>query len=54
MTREIRLNGHDTLQVSMIERQKSVGDVVQSRTYEITSVDSSMPGLTQPTLELDS
>ena len=51
---EIRLNGHDTLQVSMIERQKRVGDVVQSRTYEITSVDSYMPGLTQPKPELDS
>ena len=54
LQREIRLNGHNTLQVSMIERQKSVGAVVQSRTYEITSVDSYMPGLTQPKLELDS
>jgi hypothetical protein len=50
---EVRLNGHDTLHVSMVERQKSLGDVVQSRTYEITAVNNYTPGLTQPKLDLE-
>jgi hypothetical protein len=47
---EIRLNGHDSLNVAMIKRQRTALRIVKSPTYEIIKVNSHQAGPSQPKL----